>query len=145
MFTKISRTSPVVSNISHKKCIILAQYSTIYLNLGIIFLSKYKKLYNYISFLYNFTIWDKLSVNIDLDQYYYCAPFSPSEYILNMLLLEPSLHDQLIAAVNSATGTQLSKQEGQQMLGLTMQHLRNLSEVGESGFLRANTDNLKQL
>lgn len=35
----------------------------------------------------------------------------PPEDILNMLLLKPSLHDQLVAAVHGSTCTQLSKQE----------------------------------
>jgi len=66
----------------------------------------------------------------------------PSEHILNMLLLEPSLHDQLAATVNGTTGTQLSEKESQQVLGLTMQHLRNLGKVGERGLFSSHTDNL---
>ena len=40
----------------------------------------------------------------------------PPEDVLYVLLLEPSLHDKLVVAVNSAAGTQLSEQEGQQVL-----------------------------
>ena len=39
-----------------------------------------------------------------------------------MLLLEAALEDELVVAVDGrAGGTQLSSEEGQQMLGLTMQ------------------------
>ena len=60
-----------------------------------------------------------------------------------MLLLEPALHDELVVAVDGAAGAQLGKQEGQQVLRLTMQHLGNLGEVGEGGLLCAHTDHLK--
>ncbi len=44
------------------------------------------------------------------------AVLVPPEHILDMLLLEATLHDQLIVAVNGAARTQLRKQEGQQVL-----------------------------
>merc|ERR1712123_25986 len=59
-----------------------------------------------------------------------------------MLLLETSFHNELIAAIYRPTGSQLSKQEREQVLGLPMKHLSNLSEVGEGCFLAANPDNL---
>merc|ERR1719339_131591 len=56
-------------------------------------------------------------------------------------LLESTFHDELIAAINSPTGSQLSKEESQQVLGLSMQHLGNLSEVCKSCLLTPNPGN----
>lgn len=44
----------------------------------------------------------------------------PPKHVLYVLLLEPSLHDELVVAVNGPAGAELGKQEGQQMLGLPM-------------------------
>merc|ERR1719339_765847 len=57
-------------------------------------------------------------------------------------LLESTFHDELIAAINSPTGSQLSKEESQQVLGLSMQHLGKLSEVCKSCLLTPNPGNL---
>ena len=51
------------------------------------------------------------------------------QHILDVFLLEPALNDQLIAAIDGSTGSQLSKQEEKQMLGLSVQHLSDLVEV----------------
>ena len=46
----------------------------------------------------------------------------PPQHILYVLLLEAALEDELVVAVDSRAGrTQLGSEEGQQMLGLTMQ------------------------
>ena len=45
-----------------------------------------------------------------------------SEHVLYMLLLEAALEDELVVAVDGRPGSaQLGREEGQQMLGLTMQ------------------------
>merc|ERR1711978_263508 len=61
------------------------------------------------------------------------------EDVLYVLLLEAALEDELVVAVDGrAGGTQLGSEEGQQMLGLTMQHFGDLSEVDEGGLLGAD-------
>ena len=45
-----------------------------------------------------------------------------SEHLLYVLLLEAALEDELVVAVDGRPGSaQLGRQEGEQMLGLTMQ------------------------
>lgn len=44
----------------------------------------------------------------------------PPQHVLDVLLLEPALHDELVVAVDGADRSQLGRQEGQQMLGLTV-------------------------
>ena len=45
----------------------------------------------------------------------------PPEHVLNVLLLEAALDDQLVVAVEGAHGSQLGEEEGEEMLGLTME------------------------
>ena len=80
-----------------------------------------------------------------------------------MLLLESSLEDELVVAVDGALGSQLGEEEGQQMLGLTMQpeknkkdlvgifslqdislHLCDFGEVDEGGLLGADPHHLRR-
>ena len=61
-----------------------------------------------------------------------------------MLLLEPALHDELVAAVYGAAGPQLREQEGQQVLRLPVKHLRDLGEVREGSLLGAHPHNLEE-
>lgn len=51
------------------------------------------------------------------------------QHVLDVFLLEPALDDQLVAAVYGSARSQLSKQEHEQVLGLSVQHLGNLVEV----------------
>ena len=60
-----------------------------------------------------------------------------------MLLLEATLHDKLVVAVNGPAGAQLGEQEREQVLGLPVQHLGNLSKIGERRFLSSHPHNLK--
>ena len=62
----------------------------------------------------------------------------PPEDVLYVLLLEPSLHDELVTAIDSPAGSQLSKQEREQMFWSSVQHFRDLSEVGKRSFLCSN-------
>merc|ERR1719234_2101057 len=57
-------------------------------------------------------------------------------------LLESPFHDELVAAINGAAGTQLSKEEGEQMLGLPVEHLSNFREVGKCSFLASHSHHL---
>merc|ERR1719264_866411 len=63
----------------------------------------------------------------------------PSQHILYMLLLNSPFHDELVAAINCTTCSQLSKEESEQMLGLPVEHLRNFGEIGECSFLASNS------
>ena len=60
-----------------------------------------------------------------------------------MFLLEASLHDELVATVNGPAGPQLGKEEGEQMLRLSVEHLGDFSKVGERGLLGSNAHHLK--
>jgi len=53
-----------------------------------------------------------------------------------------TFHDELVAAVNGTTGSQLSKEEGEQMLGLPVEHLGDFGEVGKGGLLAAHSHHL---
>ena len=83
------------------------------------------------------------------------------QHVLDVFLLEPSLDDQLIVAVNSSAGSQLwskykfgkniakfgknlstCKEKLQEMFWLTMQHFSNFNEVGKCCFLASDPDNL---
>merc|ERR1719264_1702492 len=66
----------------------------------------------------------------------------PSQHILYVLLLESPFHGELVAAINGATSTQLSKEEGEQMLGLPVQHLGNFREVSKRSFLASYSHHL---
>merc|ERR1719264_767464 len=66
----------------------------------------------------------------------------PSQHILYVLLLESPFHDELVAAINGATSTKLSKEEGEQMLGLPVEHLGNFREVGKRSFLASYSHHL---
>jgi len=66
-----------------------------------------------------------------------------SEYTLYVFLLESTFHNKLITSVNSPAGPQLREQEGQQVLGLSVEHLRDLSEVCKCSFLAAHSYNLR--
>ena len=59
-----------------------------------------------------------------------------------MLLLESTLHDQLVTTVDSPASSQLGEQEREQMFRGSVQHLSNLSEVSKSSFLGTNPHNL---
>lgn len=64
------------------------------------------------------------------------------QHVLDVFLLEPAFDNQLIAAVYSATGAKLSKQEEQQVLGLSVQHLGDLVEVCKRRLLAPNPHDL---
>merc|ERR1719264_1308533 len=66
----------------------------------------------------------------------------PSQHILYVLLLESPFHDELVAAINGTTCSQLSKEESEQMLGLPVEHLSNFGEVGKCSFLASNSHHL---
>ena len=63
-------------------------------------------------------IWRSASVASDV-----LLDISP-EHILNVLLLEPAFHDELIVAVHWAHSSQFGGQEGEQMFGWTMKPRR---------------------
>ena len=83
--------------------------------------------------------------------------------VLNVLLLELALHHKLVVAINGTSRSQLCKQEGQQVLGLSVQpgkstevrdpnsvekatklnlHFGDFCEVDKCGLLSSNLDNL---
>merc|ERR1719264_1845248 len=66
----------------------------------------------------------------------------PSQHIFYVLLLESPFHDELVAAINGATSTKLSKEEGEQMLGLPVEHLGNFREIGKRSFLASYSHHL---
>merc|ERR1719239_927637 len=66
----------------------------------------------------------------------------PAQHTLYVLLLESPFHDELVAAINGATCTKLSKEEGEQMLGLPVQHLGNFREVSKRSFLASYSHHL---
>ena len=61
-----------------------------------------------------------------------------------MFLLEFSLHDQLVGTIQITSGSQLGEQEGQQVLGLAMQHFGDFREVDKGGFFGSDFDDLRR-
>ena len=59
-----------------------------------------------------------------------------------MFLLEASLHDELVGAVDGPAGPELGEQEGEQMLRLPVKHLGDLGEISERGLLGAHAHHL---
>ena len=66
------------------------------------------------------------------------------EHVLDMLLLEPALDDELVVSVDGPHRPQLGEEEGEQVLGLPVQHLGHLGEVDEGGLLGADAHNLRR-
>lgn len=68
----------------------------------------------------------------------------PTQHVLDLFGLEASLDDQLRVAVHRSASTQLSEQEVQQVLILSVQHPADLCEVGEGRLLRAHAQHLRR-